>query len=85
MDIRDHEVVILDFSDTVYIDDSAALVVEQMIDTAMAEDTECIIMGLRGEPAVSLQSLNVLQRVPEDHFVATLDEARETAKRILAG
>ena len=85
VDIRDHEVVILDFSDTVYIDDSAALVVEQMIDTAIAEDTECIIMGLRGEPAVSLQSLNVLQRVPEDHFVATLDEARETAKRILAG
>ena len=85
VDIRDHEVVILDFSDTVYIDDSAALVVEQMIDTAMVEDTECIIMGLRGEPAVSLQSLNVLQRVPEDHFVATLDEARETAKRILAG
>ena len=85
VDIRDHEVVILDFSDTVYIDDSAALVVEQMIDTAMAEDTECIIMGLRGEPAVSLQSLNVLQRVPKDQFVATRDEARETAKRILAG
>ena len=85
VDIRDHEAVILDFSDTVYVDDSAALVVEQMIDTAIAEDTECIIMGLRGEPAVSLQSLNVLQRVPEDHFVATLDEARETAKRILAG
>ena len=85
VDIRDHEVVILDFSDTVYVDDSAALVVEQMIDTAIAEDTECIIMGLRGAPAVSLQSLNVLQRVPEDQFVATLDEARETAKRILAG
>ena len=31
--------VILDFSDTVYIDDSAALVVEQLIDTAMEEDT----------------------------------------------
>ena len=85
VDIRDHEAVILDFSDTVYVDDSAALVVEQMIDTAIAEDTECIIMGLRGAPAVSLQSLNVLQRVPEDQFVATLDEARETAKRILAG
>ena len=85
VDIRDHEAVILDFSDTVYIDDSAAPVVEQMIDTAIAEDTECIIMGLRGASAVSLQSLNVLQRVPEDHFVATLDEARETAKRILAG
>ena len=85
VDIRDHEVVILDFSDTVYMDDSAALVVEQLIDTAIAEDTECIVMGLTGPPAATLQTLNVLRRVPPDHFVATLDDARETAKRILEG
>ena len=83
VDIRDHEVVILDFSDTVYMDDSAALVVEQMIDTAIAEDTECIVMGLSGSPAATLQTLNVLQRVPEDHFAATLDDAKEIARRIL--
>ena len=82
-DIRDHEVVILDFSDTVYMDDSAALVVEQLIDTAIAEDTECIVMALSGRPATTLKALDVLRRVPEDRFVATLDEARETAKRIL--
>ena len=85
VDIRDHQVVILDFSDTVYMDDSAALVVEQLIDTAIAEDTECIVMGLAGPPAATLQTLNVLRRVPPDHFVATLDDARETAKRILEG
>ena len=85
VDIRDHEVVILDFSDTVYMDDSAALVVEQLIDTAIAEDTECIVMGLAGPPAATLQTLNVLRRVRPDHFVATLDDARETAKRILEG
>ena len=83
VDIWDHEVVILDFSGTVYMDDSAALVVEQLIDAALAQDTECIVMGLSGPPATTLQTLNVLQRVPADHFVATLDEARETAKRIL--
>ena len=83
VDIRDHEVVILDFSGTVYMDDSAALVVEQLIDASLAQDTECIVMGLSGPPATTLQTLNVLQRVPADHFVATLDEARETAKRIL--
>ena len=82
-DIRDHEVVILDFSDTVYMDDSAALVVEQLIDTAIEEDTECIVMALSGRPATTLKALDVLQRVPEDRFVATLDEARDTAKRIL--
>ena len=37
VDIRDHEIVILDFSETVYMDDSAALVIEQLIDTAVAD------------------------------------------------
>ena len=83
VDIRDHEVVILDFSDTVYVDDSAALVVEQMIDSAIAEDTECIIMGLTGPPAATLRALNVLHRVPAAHFVKSLDEAKEIAQRLL--
>ena len=83
VDIRDHEVVILDFSDSVYIDDSAALVVEQMIDSAAAQDTECIVVGLSGAPAETLQALNVLDGVPEDHVVANLDEAREVARGLL--
>ena len=85
VDITDHEVVILDFSDTIHMDDSAALVVEQLIDTAIAEDTRCIVMGLSGSPAITLQALNALRRVPEDCFVTTPDEAREAAKRILNG
>ena len=83
VDIRDHEVVILDFSETVYIDDSAALVVEQMIDSASAEDTACIVMGLIGPPAASLHALNVLDRVPADQFAKNLDEAKEIAQRLL--
>ena len=83
VDIRDHEVVILDFSETVYMDDSAALVVEQLIDTAIAEDTECIVMGLTGHPTDNLHALNVLQHVPEDHFAETIDDARVIAKGLL--
>ena len=83
VDIRDHEVVILDFSDSVYIDDSAALVVGQMIDSAIEQDTECIVIGLSGPPAETIRALNVLESVPEDHEVETLDEAREIAKGIL--
>ena len=82
-DISEHEVVILDFSDTVYVDDSAALVVEQMIDTAIDQDTDCIVMGLTGLLASGLQALNVLQNVPQNNFAADLDEAREIAMRIL--
>ena len=83
VDIRDHEVVILDFSDTVYMGDSAAMVVEQLIDTAIAEDTKCIIMGLNGSSVDTLRRIDVLRHVPEDRIVATLDDARETARRIL--
>ena len=84
-DIQEHEVVIFDFTDTDYMDDSAAMVVEQMIDVAMDEDTEPIVMGLTGSVERNLRALNTLHRVPEDRFVETRDEAREVAEKILAG
>ena len=83
-DIQDHDVVILDFSDTVYMDDSAALVVEQLIDTAKDQDTECVIMGLGGMPDVTLRALDALKNVPEERIVETRDEAREIARELLA-
>ncbi|MCY3892430.1 MAG: SulP family inorganic anion transporter [Acidimicrobiaceae bacterium] len=82
-DIVEHEVVILDFTETSYIDDSAALVVEGLIDAAMEHDTECIVIGLDRLPSGSLQSLDVLHRVPGDHFVGSFDEARTIAARLL--
>ena len=82
-DIRDHEVVILDFSDTVYVDDSAALVVEQLVETALTQDTSCVVMGLSGTPAHNLHALDVLKRVPADQIVGTWEEARETALGLL--
>ena len=83
-DIRDHEVVIFDFSQTLYMDDSAAMVVEQMIDIATEEDTESIVMGLSGSAVESnLNALNILAKVPEDRFVDDLDGAREAARKIL--
>ncbi len=82
-DIRDHEVVIFDFSDTIYLDDSAAMVVEQMIDIAAEENTETIVMGLSGSVEKNLQALNILRRVPQDCIVENLDEAREVARSFL--
>ncbi len=83
-DIREHEVVILDFSDTVYVDESAALVVEQLIETAIIQDTHCIVMGLTGMPERNLNALEVLRQVPPEQIVATRDEARNVAARLLA-
>ena len=84
-DIQEHEVVIFDFTETAYMDDSAAMVIEQMIDVALDEDTEPIVMGLSGSVERNLQALNTLHRVPADRFVETRDEAREVAEKILAG
>ena len=75
--------MILDFSDTVYVDDSAALVVGQLIETAESQETHCIVMGLSGVPAHNLRALDVLKRVPDDQVVETWDEARVTAARPL--
>ena len=84
-DIRDHDVVILDFSDTLYVDDSAALVVEHMVEVAAEQNTETIVLGLSGQPATCLVGLGVLRDVSGDHFVENLDEARDLARRLLTG
>ncbi len=83
-DIRDHDVVLLDFSETVYVDDSAALVVEHMLETASEQNTETVVVGLSGQPEACLNGLGVLRSLPEDHFVESLDEARRLAQRLLA-
>ena len=84
-DIKDHEIVILDFSRTTYVDDSAALLMERVISTAEDEGTTCIVMGLAEPVASTLNSLNIFGSVPENHFVNDLDEARELAREMLAG
>ena len=83
VDIRGHDLVIFDFSDTIYVDDSAALVVEQLIENAASEDTDCIVMGLKEQPARTLDALNVLDAVPQEQIVETMDAARDAAWKIL--
>ena len=83
VDIRGHDLVIFDFSDTIYVDDSAALVVEQLIENAASEDTDCVVMGLNEQPARTLDALNVLDAVPQEQIVETMDAARDVAWEIL--
>ena len=80
-DIHEHEVVIFDFSETTHIDDSAALIMEQLISGAGEEDTDCIVMNLSGSVASSLNSFGVFKDIPEDRFVDDLDAARGLARR----
>lgn len=82
-DIEQHEVVIFDFSNTVHMDDSAALVIERLIDRAAAANTECIVLNLSGSVGDTLNSLNVFRRLPAERFVDGLESARELAGELL--
>ena len=82
-DIKDHDVVIFDFSGATYIDDSAAMVVEQLMDVATSENTAFIVMALSGSVEDTLSALGIIQRVPDAHIVETLDQARVVAGKML--
>ena len=78
-DLKDHEVVIFDFTEAVHIDDSAAMTISRLIITAGKQDTQCIAMGLSGSVARTLHALDTLRDLPDGHVVETMDEAREVA------
>ena len=82
-DIKDHEVVIFDFSDTTSLDDSAAMVVERLMNVATEKQTEFVVMGLSETVADTLSTLNILQQVPASQVVGTLAEARRVAYNFL--
>ncbi len=82
-DIREHEAVIFDFSETQYIDDSAALVIERLFAAAEEQETGTIVMGLSGTALKTLRSFDVIERIPEWRRVGSMEEARKTAAVLL--
>ncbi|MYD96317.1 MAG: SulP family inorganic anion transporter [Gammaproteobacteria bacterium] len=83
-DIREHDVLIFDFSNTTYVDDSAAMVIEHLMDVAREEETEFIVQGMSAKVERTFRTLNVLRGVPEARIVDTADEARELVAELLA-
>ena len=83
LDIKEHEVVVFDFSDTVYIDDSAAMVIGQLLEIAARSKTQCIVTGLSEDVAATLNSLDILGAIPADRIVGSFDEARRAARQVL--
>ncbi len=82
-DIKEHEIVIFDFSETRYVDDSAALVMERLMTVAEEHGTGTIVVGLSGSVSNTLAAFEVLRHVPEWRQVGTMDVAREAAAAML--
>ena len=82
-DIKDHEVVVFDFSAANYLDDSAAMVIEQLLGVAREADTAAILVGLSGSVAETMGTLGVLRAVPRHQVVDSLSQARPIARKLL--
>ena len=82
-DIKDHEIVIFDFSETTYLDDSAAMVMEKLVHVAAEKDTEVIMAAIPNSVANTLRTLNILQQLPQECLARDLEEAREVAYKLL--
>ena len=83
-DIKGHEVVIFDFSGTKFLDDSAAKLIGELLDSAKEQRTGFVLTGLSNDVASMLSAFGVLQRVPDGHVVETMDLAQEAAHGLLA-
>ena len=78
-DIKDHEVVIFDFSDVTYMDDSAALVIEDLAAVSQTEAKGCVVVGLSGAAEEALRMFGIHDRIPSEHFVPDLEAAKKLA------
>ncbi len=83
-DISDHEIVIFDFSETTGMDDSAAMAVEDLINSIVHDqDKVCIVSGLSDQLEQNLNSLGIFDNVPREDFAKNMDEAKLIAARTL--
>ncbi len=82
-DIKDHEVIIFNFSETQHIDDDIALVIEKLTEVAAHDNIGIIMCGFSETIYKTMMALNVLNLVPDDHVVDSLEEAKQLAKQII--
>jgi len=68
-------VVIYDFTETVYIDTSAALAIEDILVGAHEQTEKVYICGLGGEIFDTLTALGALESIPNDHIFSTRSQA----------
>ena len=83
-DVTGQRVIIFDLSRTEYVDDTAATMMGQMVNTALGQSTKrFLICGLKGDAAATLSDMGALGRVPESSIVADLSVAKRQARLML--
>ena len=84
LDIRGHQYSIFDMSRTVYVDDSDAVMIGELTNTAMSRQSRTLaVAGMT--PAVSdiVHVMGVFDRVPAENFADDVEEAKEIIRPLL--
>ena len=82
-DIKDHEIIIFDFSTTQFIEDDIALVIERLTEVAAHDNINIIMCGFSESIYKNMVALNVLNLVEGDHIVDNLEDAKQLARQII--
>ncbi len=83
-DVGGYEKVIFDLSRTSYVDDTAAVMIGQLVNAAMTQHSRrFVIAGLNGGVANTLNSLRLLDSIPKENFADNLDKAKHIIKPML--
>jgi len=77
--VAPRDVVIYDFSHAGYIDPSAALAIDEMIDLSQRHDRHVIVSGLKDHALKALSGMGVLDRVPQAQILELRKDAIEAA------
>jgi len=80
-----HKAIIYDFSGAAHMDTSAALAIEELFLAASSETVGCYACGLSGVAEETLDSLGVLDVLPEDHIAPDLLAAIHKAAADISG
>ena len=84
LDIRGHQYSIFDMSRTVYLDDSAAVMIGDLVGVAMARQARTIVIaGLNPDLSGTIRSMGVLDRVPAENFASDMEEAKQIVRGFL--
>ncbi len=84
LDIRGHQYSIFDMSRTVYMDDSAAAMMGDLVGVAMARQSRTIVIaGMNPTVLATVRSMGVLDRVPAENLAADVEEAKRIIRPLL--
>lgn len=84
LDISGHQYSIFDMSRTIYLDDSAAATMGDLVGVAMARQSRTIIIaGMNQSVSDTVRSMGVLDRVPNENLVTDVEEAKRIIRPLL--